>query len=599
MSYTGKWLKIDLASETYEINQTDQALVKEYIGGKGLGFAILDRIAPAPQALGEDNPLIFVNGPFTGTGIQTSARTTLVTKSPLTNSILDTHCGGHFGPQLKAAGFDYMIITGKAKAWIYLRVTKDGVELKSAEQLIGKGIFHTNDWLINNHPGHDPRVACIGIAGENLSKLACIGVDKHRQFGRGGPGAVMGSKKLKAIVVDGELKVDYHNEEKFKQLNKKLTKDILDNPNVKYRRQKGTMLWVRRGQGLGVLPARNFKECGFDDFEKISSETAKEELNWKDTGCFNCAIRCSKMATFDGHEVEGPEYETTAYLGSGSMINDIKQVAIANELCNDLGMDTISVGVTTSFAMECYEKKLLDKWSGLDLSWGNADAQQQLIKLMAQREGVGAVFADGTKCAAEIIGRGSEDFAINTFGMEHSGVNPKGSLVMCLVLAVADFASHTRLWYLDTDMADGATIDDIPATVARGIDEVNVRNSLVICDFVPEGVKRLAEMLNAATGYEYTEDSLLAIGSKITNLARAYNLRNGRSHTDDTLPNRFFDEEHLAGFMKGKKLDFAFFESLVQKYYKTRNWNQYGEPDCAPKPLIYSTAYKATKARLR
>ncbi|RLB75002.1 MAG: hypothetical protein DRH06_08785 [Deltaproteobacteria bacterium] len=579
MSYTGRWVKIDLTTKTYEINNTDQTLVENYIGGKGLGFAILDKIAPAPEALGEDNPLIFVNGPFTGSEIQTSARTTLVTKSPLTNSILDSHCGGHFGPQLKAAEFDYMVIVGKAKSWIYLYVTKDGVEFKSAEQLKGKGIFYVNDWLIDKHPGNDPRVACIGIAGENLSRLAGIGVDKHRQFGRGGAGAVMGSKMLKAIVVDGELRVHYHDAEKFRELNKKLTKDILSNPSVKYRRQKGTMLWVRRGQELGVLPARNFKECGFDDFEKISSETAKEELNWKDTSCFNCAIRCSKIATFDGHQIEGPEYETTAYLGSGCMVNDIKKVAMANELCNDLGMDTISVGVTISFAMECYEKKLLDNWDGLDLSWGNAEAQYKLIQLMAQKKGIGAIFGDGTKRAAEIIGKGSDDFAINTFGMELSGVNPKGSLIMSLMLSVADFASHTRLWCLDTDMEENFTIDEIPATVAKGIDDVNVRNSLVICDFVPEGVKRLAELLNAATGYEHTEDSLHAIGAKITNLARAYNLRNGRTHTDDTLPNRFFDEGSLAGFMKGKKLDRGFFKSLIQQYYKLRNWNQNGEPE--------------------
>lgn len=579
MAYTGRWVKIDLTTKTYEINKTDRTLVENYIGGKGLGFAILDETAPAPEALGEDNPLIFVNGPFTGTEIQTSSRTTLVTKSPLTNSILDTHCGGHFGPQLKAAGFDYMVIVGKAKSWVYLHVTQGGVEFLSAEHLTGKGIFFTNDWLVNSHPGTDPRVACIGPAGENISKIACIGVDKHRQFGRGGAGAVMGSKNLKAIVVDGDLRVNYHDEKKFKQLNKILTKDILNSPSVKFRRKKGTMLWIRRAQELQMLPTRNFKECRFNDFEKITSETAREELNWKDTGCFNCAIRCSKWARFDDHEVEGPEYETTAYLGSGCMVSDIKEVAIANELCNDLGMDTISVGVTASFAMECYEKKLLDHWDGLDLSWGNGEALHQLIHLMAERKGVGAIFSDGTKCAAQSIGKRSEDFAINTFGMELSGVNPKGSLMMCLVLSVADFASHTRLWCLESDMGQEFSIDDIPATVAHGIDTVNIRNSLVICDFVPEGLKPLSEVLNAATGFEHTADSLLSIGTQITNLAREYNLRNGRKHTDDTLPNRFFNEESLSGFMEGEKLSRSLLKSLVQQYYKLRNWNQNGEPE--------------------
>jgi aldehyde:ferredoxin oxidoreductase len=578
MSYTGKWLKVDLSSKIYEVKKTDRNLLKRYIGGKGLGFAILNEIAPNPDPLGEKNPLIFVNGPFTGTKIQTSARTTLVTKSPLTNSALDSHCGGHFGPRIKAAGFDYIVIIGKAAKLTYLHITDKHVSLVDADDLAGKGIFESNDELIKRHPGIDPRVACIGPAGENLSKLACIGVDKHRQYGRGGTGAVMGSKNLKAIVVDGKQPIQYHDEKAFKKLNLALAKDILKNPGVKIRREKGTMICIRKSQKYKFLPTKNFQKCQFNDFEKLSSETARKELNWKDTSCFGCSIRCSKWARFEGHEVEGPEYETAAFLGSGCEISSIKEVTIANELCNDLGMDTISAGVTCSFAMECYEKKLLNDWSGLKLDWGNVDAQKKFLQLMASREGVGAIFADGTRDAACRIGPQSEEFAININGMELSGVNPKGSLTMGVMLSVADFASHTRFWCTEGEMGESFKIEDIPKTIAQGIDTINVRNSLVICDFVPEGLKTLAEVLNAITGFEHTESSLMNLGANISDLARCYNLRNGRSFRDDILPERFFNEKSLSGFKEGRYLEKQEFTEIVQQYYKIRGWNSEGEP---------------------
>ncbi len=577
MSYTGKFIQIDLTSKKHQIGESDKSLLEKYIGGKGLGFALLEQLAPNPDPYGPENPLIFANGPFTGTKVQTSARTTLVTKSPLTNSILDSHCGGRFGPALKRAGFDYMIITGKSDKPVYLFLTDEKVELIDASGLWGKGIFDTQDILMEKHPGKDPRVAAIGQAGENLSKIACIGVDKHRQYGRGGAGAVMGSKNLKAIVVDGTTEIKYATDD-FLEVNKRLTKDILLDEGVKYRRVKGTMKCVRSGQELEYLPTKNYQLVQFDDFEKISSETAREELNWEDTSCFNCSIKCSKWARWDGHEIEGPEFETTAFLGSGSMVNSIKDVAWANEMCNDLGLDTISTGITCSFAMECYEKGAVDNWDGLELTWGNAKAQRELIELMAHRKGVGEIFADGTRVAAQKIGKGSEDYAINTFGMELSGINPKGSLTMGVMFAVADFASHTRLWIAEQELGPDFKVEDIPQAVADGLDTVNVRNSLVICDFVPLGLDKLAELLNAATGSNHTEKSLMEVGARLTHLARRYNLRNGRKHTDDTLPGRFFNEESLAGFMRGKNLDREYFNSIVGRYYQLRGWDEMGEP---------------------
>jgi len=578
MSYMGKWLFIDLSTGDIETREPDQALLDNYIGGKGLGFALLERLAPNPDPLGPDNPLIFVNGPFTGTRVQTSARTCVVARSPLTGSIHDSHCGGYFGPRLKAAGYDTMVVTGKSERPVYIRLNSEAIEIKDASDLWGRGIFYTDDELRRRHPGKNPRVACIGPAGEHLNRIACIGSDKYRQYGRGGMGAVMGSKNLKAVVADGDIPIRYRDEQTFNSLNKALTQDILDHDGVKFRRQKGTMKWIRQAQDYEMLPTMNFRKVQFEHFESISSEASREELNWKDVGCFNCVIQCSKMAKWDGHEIEGPEYETTAFLGSGCEIKRIKDVTLANEICDDLGMDTISAGVTCSFAMECFEKELLQDWNGLSMKWGNAEAQRGFLKKMAWRDGVGEIFADGTRAAADRIGQGSEAFAINTFGMELSGVNPKGCLTMGFVLSVADFASHTRLWMTEAEMGPDFKIEDIPASVADGLDDINTRNSLIVCDFVPFGLDRLAPLFSAATGLEHTTASMMETGTRISHLARRYNMRNGRKSDDDILPERFFREESLSGFMRGKTLDKSLFLSMIQEYYSLRGWTSQGKP---------------------
>ncbi|MFC2134207.1 aldehyde ferredoxin oxidoreductase family protein [Bacteroidota bacterium] len=579
MSYTNKCLYIDLTSSTFEFKTTEKELIEKYIGAKGMGFALLSKLDPSPGSFDPANPLIFVNGPLTGTKIQTSARTTLVTRSPLTGGILDSHCGGFWGSRLKRAGYDYVYVTGKSEKPVYLYINEEQIKFLPAEELWGKGIYETDDELIKRHPGFDPRVASIGPAGENLSKISCIGTDKHRQFGRGGVGAVMGSKNLKAIVVDGNVPINYHDEKKFNELNIVATKDVMANPGIIFRREKGTMKCIRSGQENKTLPVKNWSKVQYEDFEKISSETAREELNWKDKGCFTCGIRCAKWASWDGHELEGPEYETTALLGSNCEISDIKKIALSNEICNDLGLDTISAGSSVGFAMECYEKGLLKDTNGLDLTWGNSDAQHELLKMMVHRDGIGDIFADGTKAAAEKIGGDSKDFAINIGGMELSGINPKGALTMGVAMSVADFASHTRLWIAESEMGPEFKEEDIVPAVVDGIDTVNVRNSLVVCDFLTLDLEELAELLNAATGSSHTATSLLEIGTRITHLARAYNIKNGRTGKDDTLPERFFKETSLGGFMEGKKLDKEYFQKYIDQYYQSRGWNSKGEPE--------------------
>ena len=576
-AYMNRYLSVDLSTGETAEGPLDPAMLEMFVGGKGLGLKLLSDLAPTVDPLSPDNPLIFMTGPLTGTLVQTSARSAVVTKSPLTNGFLDSHAGGHFGPMLKRTGYDYVIIRGKAKSPVYLNITPGKCEILDAKALWGKGIFDTENTLKERHPGS--KVASIGPAGEKMVLFACIGCDLYRQFGRGGAGAVMGSKNLKAVVATGDRKIEYADDEGFRDLAKKLTEDVKNHPNAKRRYDLGTMMWVRMGQEEGrFLPTHNFRDCRFDGYEGITAESMKEKLNWKSVGCFNCIIRCSKMAKWDGLELEGPEYETTAFLGSGCEIDDAKAVAISNLLCDDLGLDSISAGVTCSFAMECYEKGLLKETGGLELNFGSAAAQHELLKLIARREGIGDTFANGTRLASREIGQGSEYFAINTFGMELSGVNIKGCMSMGLALATSDFASHTRLWTATDEMKGKLSIEVLPDYVALGQDDINIRNSLIVCDFLPFGLDRLAPILTKATGVEYTADRLMKTGERIHHLARLYNLQNGRTAGDDTLPERFFQEKMTAGLLEGRVMTKEFFGDLLQKYYARRGWDTEGVP---------------------
>lgn len=578
--YMNKFLKIDLSTEEYSFSTPPPGLFEEFIGGKGLGLKLLIDMGIITQdPLSPENPLIFTTGPFTGSVVQTSARSTLVTKSPLTGTFLDSHMGGNWGPALKRAGLDYLIITGRSNKPLYLHITPDKVEFIDAAPFWGKGIFHTERSLQKKYPGS--RIASIGQAGENLVRFACIGSDLYRQFGRGGAGAVMGSKKLKSIVIEGDRKIEAYDPEGFKKINSELTKDILAHPGPAKRDELGTNMWIRMGHEDGkFLPTRNFSEVQFEDYEGITSETMKKKLNWKSVSCFNCVIKCSKLARWKDFEVEGPEYETTAFLGSGCGIGDAESVAYANYLCDDLGLDTISAGVVTSFAMEAFEKEILTSSdvNGIELNFGNAEAQFALLRKIAHRDGIGDLLAEGTRIASEKIGKGSEYFAIQIAGMELSGVNVKGSASMGLTLATSDFASHTRFWSCSDEMAGNLTYENTPQFIKEGQDDVNARNSLIICDFVPFGLDRLAPVLQALTGIKTDVQKLLELGEKISNLTRMYNYRNGRSRSSDTLPQRFFKEKQESGMFEGKFLTEKIFSEWLDKYYHVRGWDPEGYP---------------------
>jgi aldehyde:ferredoxin oxidoreductase len=575
-----KFLHIDLNSRNYYFSTPADGLFEEFIGGKGVGLKLMiDNGLIHQDPFSPENPLIFTTGPFTGSRVQTSARSTLVTKSPLTGTFLDSHIGGTFGPQIKRAGIDYIFVTGKSEKPVYLHITPGGVDFEDASPLWGKDKFETEKQLSKKHPG--TQIASIGTAGENRVRYACIGTDYNRQFGRGGSGAVMGSKLLKAVVIGGKEKPSFYDEEAYKTLTSQLTKDVMAHPNRALRYERGTSMWVRWGQEIGrFLPIRNCREVTVDDYELITSENLKKELNWKSKGCYGCAILCAKEAKWNGYQMEGPEYETVAWLGANCGLNSPEAIAYANYLADDLGIDTISTGAVIAFAMEAYEKGILSAkdTGGIDLTFGNSEAVFAMIKKIAAREGLGDILAEGSRIAAKKIGNGSDYFALQTAGMELSGVNIKGCASMGLALATADFASHTRIWSATAEMNGDLTYENTPKFVKDGQDEVNSRNSLVICDFVPFGFDRLGEILGKMTGLAASANQLQTLGEKISNINRMYNIANGRTREDDTLPQRFFKEKHLSGIFKDKFMSEEIFANWLDLYYDERGWDSSGIP---------------------
>jgi aldehyde:ferredoxin oxidoreductase len=576
--YHFRYFDVDLETGSFVAGVPETETLQTFIGGKGLGLALLSRLDRSQDPLDAGNPLIFVTGPFTGSTITTSSRCCLVTRSPLTGGCLDSHAGGHFGTAFRGAGLDYLVVRGKATRPVYLKVDASGVEVRDAAFLWGKGCYETEDLLKRQHP--DARIASIGPAGENGVRFACICTDKYRQFGRGGAGTVMGSKMLKAIVVEQtRKKVALHDQKTFSRLAVEMNRDVMAHPSRRKRYELGTPMWVRMGQELGrFLPTRNFRYGQWRDYEALTSETMKKQLGWEPCGCHNCVIQCSKRVTYDGGDFEGPEYETAAFLGSGCELADARALVEANSLCDDMGLDSISCGVTISFAMEAAERGLLPPNDCGWIKFGSARAVVDLVRRIAHRQGIGDLLAEGTRIASRKIGNRSDYFAIHVGGMELSGVNPLGCYSMALALTTSDFASHTRLWTATDEMSGRLGLDGLIPYIALGQDDINVRSSLIVCDFLMYGLDRLAPMIEAATGHAFNAEDLLRVGERIHTLARLYNLRTGRTHADDVLPPRFYEEPSCAGLLEGKKISRELFEEQLQQYFGHRGWDSAGKP---------------------
>lgn len=583
----GRILNIDLTNRSYHIEDLEASIIKKFIGGKGLGAYLLHtNLQGGEDPLAPENPLIFINGPFTGTMFPTSGRTVVVSKSPLTGIFTDSHAGGYFGPELKKAGYDGIIIKGSSTTPTYIWINNDSIEFKNASPIWGSTVENTIDSLreITDAKAH---VACIGPAGENLVKVSSIMMDKDDDSfragiaARAGVGAVMGSKNLKAIVVKGSRENQLYDLNKFKETAVEAFQHIKNDSFIPTRKKYGTSYWVEPANQYGVLPTNNFQQGHIENGDKLYANHMKENHVERNTTCYSCPIQCGKIIKAKGKNVK-VEYETIALLGSNNGMTDIKEVSEANLLCNNLGLDTISVGNIIGFAMECMEKGILPSTT----KFGDSEGQLDLINKIAYKEGIGKVLSEGVKIASQSLGRGAESFAMHVKGLEIPGYEPRSSWGMALAYATADRGGcHQRAWTVAAELRGAlerfSFNDNID--VVKGIqDERASAYSLLLCDFAPVKIEHVLKGFNYATGIALSEEEYLQAGERIWNLIRLFNVREGISRKDDTLPPRVFDDElplpekNLP--MKSIRLDRKAFSNAINEYYRIRGWDASGIP---------------------
>ncbi|MEM3522197.1 MAG: aldehyde ferredoxin oxidoreductase family protein [Candidatus Bathyarchaeia archaeon] len=601
--WAGLILEVDLTNKKIVKKELSKDFAVKYLGSRGFASRILyERCEPNLDPLSQDNPLIFSVGPITGMFWPTPSRYTVAAKSPLTGALGYANSAGHFGPELKYAGYDMIIIKGSSKDPVYLSIMDDHVELKPANHLWGKNVWEVEDILIEELGDPEVKIASIGQAGENLVKYACVINDFHRAAGRTGMGAVMGSKKLKAIAVRGTKRVKVANPEKLYELASWAFKEAGYGPKTEWFRKWGTPALIASKNIRGDLPAKNHQLAHFPWADEISGETIRIKYLIAEKACFGCPVHCSRFTMvnygpYAGTKGEGPEYETLDAFGPMCWNPDFGTIAKANTMCNQYGLDTMSTGVSIAFAMECYEKGILTKeeLGDIDLSWGNTDAIIKLVEMITKREGIGNILAEGVKRASEIIGKGSEKYAMHVKGLEISAQDGRAQKSMAIAHAAsvrgADHLRHCA-FYDEVGFEDAIAekfgkqylpeMADRLAVKYKGFMAKETEDFAIMVDSLPLCVsggsywppvlwwEDVAKIYQAVTGIKSTEKDLRIVAERVVNLKRAYNIRLCLDRRHDTLPTRFLEEPAPDGPCKGQTVDL---KTLLDDYYKHRGWD--------------------------
>ncbi len=577
--WTGKILDINLTDGSIETVALDMEMARLFLGGRGLGARLLwDLVGPEVEPLSPENVLIFTTGPITASGSQTSNRFNVSSKSPLTDTILHANSGGWWGMQFKRSGYDALIVRGKAESPVMILIAPEGVEIKDANHLWGKGVFETSEALGQDR--NKRNVLCIGPAGENQVRMAAIMNDKERALARGGPGAVMGSKNLKAIVVEGEEKNRPADQDQFKFLLYETGKLLKASPLTSQALPEfGTAVIMNVINEIGALPTRNFQQSQFESADKISGEAITDEILVKNQACWACPITCTRITkTKNGKEGEGPEFESAWAFGAQCGIDDLETITEANYLSNDMGLDTISMGNTIGCAMELAEKRLIE----YDFGFGQADKLLELIRDTAYRRGLGAEMAEGSYRMAKKYGAAQLSMSVKK--LEMPAYDPRGMQGQGLVYATGNRgACHETGNMLGPEVLALPRLIDRFATQGKaGIvsvhqDSAAVIDSLVYCKFTNLAVAEefFARTLTAVTGENFTADDLMMVGERVWNLERLYNLREGFTKEDDTLPERLLTEPVSAGPSEGFTVKLA---PMLEEYYAFRGWDKNGVP---------------------
>jgi aldehyde:ferredoxin oxidoreductase len=596
--YAGRVLIVDLDTGRTRTEQLNMDIAKKYIGGIGLGMRLwLDNTKQGVDPLSPENTLVLALGPVSGTMFPTGGNGhAFIAKSPATNGVGEAVSHGTFGAELKRAGYDAIILKGRAEKPVYLWIDDDSVQLLDAANLIGKSPSETEDAIKDEIGDYYVRVASIGLAGEKLSRIACIINEKTRAAGRTGLGAVMGSKNLKAIAVRGTRDITVAKPDEFMDMVKEFHERMKGPATQKYR-TLGTVENILINNTLYCMPTRNYASAHFEDAEKVSGEALNENYVAKIIACNSCPMRCEHEAVIREGPYKGTmariEYESLWALGPYCGVNRPDAIIKAAELCNYYGMDAQSAGVTVGFAMDCHEKGILthEELGGIDAHFGNADALVQLVEKMGKREGIGDVLADGVKAAAAKIGKNSEKLAQQIKGLEVTGYD-----LRCLKTAALSFAvsfrgaDHTRSSAYALDMK--GKVDRLKAEKGRGKlvkeleDTYSLIDSFIVCKnakgaFYKE-LADLAKLYNLVTGIDTSPEELSKAAERINTLARLINLREGLSRKDDTLPWKVMNEPiHDDGPAKGAVVTQDELDLMLDDYYESRGWTLEGVPKIA------------------
>ena len=602
LGYNYRILRIDLSNYTSSVEEPDEIFYRTYLGGEGLvAYYLLKELNKGIDALSPKNKLIFATGPATGIPLSGTGRNAVGAKSPLTNGIGESEVGGYWGPELKKAGYDAVIIEGKSKDPVYLWIHDLQVEFKDASSLWGEITGNVQETIKKQLNDNHVHIAQIGPAGERLVKYACIINDLRNAAGRTGLGAVMGSKNLKAIVAKGKNSVNVANKAKIKELREFFNQNYLAPYKKAFAHGTGGGI-IEYFAKIGNLPTNNFKDGGDIAAKNIDPALVKDSVNLKMESCYACPIMCKKVVSSSNpwnidEKYGGPEYETIAAFGSNCGIYDFKVVSKANELCNKFGLDTISTGMSISFAMECFENKIITtkETDGLSLNFGNVESMLRMIENIAKRQGFGNILADGVKRASLSIGKESEKFALNVKGQEIPMHEPRLKQGLGLGYTISPTGAEHMHNLHDTALDNEQNVvqfnkfgifnplalDDLsPAKVRALIYQMNWRatgNALLICYFTPWNLSEYKEIVNASTGWGITTWELMKAGERIMNLARVFNIREGFTMQDDWLPDRFF-EPHTSGNLSDIMIKKNKLIQARSVYYDMMGWSSEGIP---------------------
>lgn len=595
-AYMGKLLYINLSSGKSKEIELNPELAKYYVGGKGFGAKILYDLLPAgTDPLSAQNILMFMPGPLTGT-LAPAMRGCVVTKSPLTGTFADSYFGGHFAQEIRYCGYDGIIIAGAAAEPSYIWIDNGKVEIRSAEGIWGLETFDAVD-LIRDELGDDTvKTAIIGPAGEKKVSFALINCEYNRHAGRAGTGAVMGSKNLKALVLRGNKLVKPANPQAFSAAVDQAYKELGEDETIAGFTTDGTAASIDFANDEQLLPTNNYYNGTFEGAAGLNAEAQRKHFWFRNVACAGCPIACGKVGKIGTGPHRGlisdvVEYETASLIGSNLGLSNIREVAYLVKKCDALGLDGMSAGGVAGFAIEAYQKNLItsDDTGGLELKFGDAASADFLLEAISSRKGIGDILARGVKEAAQAIGSSATDFAVHVKGLESPAWGPRSVPGMGLALATADRGGcHQRAFPIlyecggewNGEPVERLGLKDKGEIVAHLQNYLAAVDTFVKCDFATYGITKetYADMLAAAIGEEYDVKKLLELGERVWNQIRLFNLREGFTRADDTLPRRFTEEPLPEGPYEGARISLEDLDQLLDEYYGVRGWDAEGKP---------------------